>query len=256
MKRVKELLLFLCLLAACIGLFFWRIREPEKPPVPVETVREQLATLPTETAPVETAPAEVDVLYESPVDFAALWEQNPEIVAWLDIPDTIISYPVLRSGTDNGYYLNRNVDGLPDVNGSLFVEDYNSPELTDPVTIIYGHRMLSGAFFGTLQSTYETYESFDDHRFIRLFLPDREEWYSVVAAVPYNNNHILYNYDFTLEWDHYSFFDRVYSVRAMSAQIDRNAYPEFGSKCLILSTCLAGNRNNRYLVIGKEISQK
>lgn len=251
MKRKRNVLIFLILLAFCAALFFWLIREPKPEPQPEEIVRQRLTVRQTEpsTEPEPEAP------YVSPIDFETLWEQNTEIIAWLDIPDTVISYPILRSEKNNSFYLSRSASGFPDSSGCLFVEDYNCRELTDPVTIIYGHRMPNGIFFGTLQKTYENAEGFEVHRTIHLYMPEREETYRVVAAVPYNNNHILYNYDFTQQWEHYSFFDRVYTVRSLNAQLDMDGYPEFGEKCLILSTCLAGNRQNRFLVIGKEISK-
>lgn len=254
MKDKRYWLLWaVCAVLACMVL--WRLKESRVPPTPEESVRQQLQSVPLPTAvptqpdeePDETAP------YVSPVDFDALWQQNTEIAAWLDIPDTKISYPVLRSETDNGFYLNHDANGKSYSGGALFVEDYNCRELTDPVTVVYGHRMGMGLFFGDLQKSYETEAGFSAHRTISLYLPDRVEIYQAVAAVPYNNNHILYNYDFSKEQDHYRFFDRVFMVRSISAQTDLDAYPEFGEKVLILSTCYSGSRSSRYLVIAKEV---
>lgn len=254
MSWKRNVCLFLALLALCVLLFRYLTRESPPEPTPEAQVRQQLmVTVPTTQPPRETQP-EPDAPYVSPIDFAALQEQNSEIIAWLDIPGTVISYPILRSETDNGFYLNHNVDRLPDASGTLFVEDYNSRELDDPVTVVYGHRMPSGTFFGTLQTAYQDYDAFVDHGTVHLYLPQREETYRVIAAVPYNNSHILYNYDFSQQWEYYAFFDNIYTVRSIIAQLDWENYPEFGEKCLILSTCLAGNRTNRFLVIGKEIA--
>lgn len=247
----RFLLAFAVLLCVLIVLLVLRSKRND----PEEQVRQYLQT----THP--TAPA-VEILqqepaatepYVSPVDFASLWEKNEEVVAWLEIPDTSISYPILRSRTDNAYYLNHDAAGWYYAPGSLFVEDYNVAELTDPVTVVYGHRMRDGAFFGDLQSIYETAAGFEAHRTVHLYLPERQEEYRVVAAVPFAPAHILYSYDFTRRNAHYSFFDQVFSSRSMSANLVQEDYPEFGEKCLILSTCLTGDRSRRYLVIAKEI---
>ena len=140
--------------------------------------------------------AEPEPAYVSPIDFASLQERCPDIYAWLEIPDTDISYPVAQNADDT-WYLTRDIDGNYSSDGTLFTESaYNGTDLTDPATVIYGHRMNSGAMFGTLQKTYSDPESFEAHREIVLYLPDQEIHATVFAAVPYDNRHILYNYDF------------------------------------------------------------
>ena len=44
--------------------------------------------------------------YVSAIDFAVLDSQNPDVVAWIQIPGTQINYPVVQ-GKDNDYYLHR-----------------------------------------------------------------------------------------------------------------------------------------------------
>lgn len=237
-----------CAVLAC--LVGWRMYRAYPRQTAEDTVRRQLQA---EAAVPEPDTAETPEAYVSPVDFEQLWQQNTEIVAWLDIPDTPISYPVLRSETDNSFYLNHDAARQPSKSGAIFAEDYNCRELTDPVTVLYGHHMRNGQFFGELQKNYETEAGFAAHRTLYLYLPDRLETYMAVAAVPYNSNHILYNYDFTQERDYYRFFDRAFMVRSISAQTDWESYPEYGEKVLILSTCLAGGGNERYLVIAKEV---
>lgn len=209
----------------------------------------QAAVRPVIAAPQETVPQEI---YESPIDFAALQAQNSDVYAWLDIPDTEISYPILQHSTDNAYYLRHDIDGNRSSDGALFTEDYNHTDFEDPVTIVYGHHTYNGTFFGTLQNYYEDAEQFRQHQKIMVYMPDCQHEYKVVAAVPYNNHHILFNYDFTQKTAFSTFFDRVYSVRSLVANFDANDRPAFGQRILILSTCLKGDHSQRYLVIAKE----
>ncbi len=129
--------------------------------------------------------------YKSPVDFATLQKVNPDIYAWLDIPDTDISYPVLNRADNNEFYLKHDSLGKYDKKGALFTEDYNSLDFEDPVTIIYGHNTINGSMFGTLEKDYSDQKFFKKHQKIMIYIPDREYEYTVFAAVPYSNVHIL-----------------------------------------------------------------
>ena len=47
--------------------------------------------------------------YVSPIDFDSLKETNPDIYAWIEIPDTKINYPIVQSAEDDTYYLQTEV---------------------------------------------------------------------------------------------------------------------------------------------------
>lgn len=187
--------------------------------------------------------------YVSPIDFAALQAENPDIYGWLDIPDTDISYPLLQSQEDDTFYLNH--DAYKDYNsvGSLFTEHrYNKNDMTDPVTVVYGHRQNDGSMFGTLQQTFSDPESFAAHKTIVVYLPDRELHYQVRAALPYDNRHILYQYDFHDMQSYSNFLYSIYNTRALGINYTEKAMTSEDT-LLILSTCLKGNRQNRFLVL-------
>jgi len=192
-----------------------------------------------------------DETYESPVDFASLQSKNPDIHAWLTIPDTNVNYPIVQSPTDDAFYLRRSIDGTYSVNGTLFTEHmYNGLEFEDPVTAVYGHDMKSGAMFGRLQETYSDEESFKSHKDIVVYLPEKELHYEVFAAVPYSKRHILYYYNsFKNEETVEEFLNEIYSVRAFSTNFDMDSKVDKDDKILLLSTCLQGDISKRYLVL-------
>ena len=85
------------------------------------------------------------------IDLDALQEINPEAVGWIQIPDTVISYPLLHT-SDNSYYLTHTFQKEKNRTGSIFIESSNKNDLTDLHTIIYGHNMRSGAMFADLKN--------------------------------------------------------------------------------------------------------
>ncbi len=242
----KKLLLIgiaLAVLIAAYLLWTFRTVTPEAPPAAEPAA--------ADNTPDGTADGTAEPDYTSPIDFAALQERCGDIYAWLDIPDTDISYPVVQNADDT-YYLTRDIDGNYDAAGSLFTESaYNGTAMDDPVTVIYGHRMNSNVMFSTLQKTYSDPDSFHAHREVVLYLPEQEIHAQVFAAVPYDNRHILYNYNFESARMTRLFLNSVREVRAIGANLETEDFPEEGDRMLILSTCLQGNRQMRYLVLAK-----
>lgn len=184
------------------------------------------------------------------VDFAAWQERNPDIYAWLRMPQAGIDEPVLRHEGQDEYYLRKNVDGKYAIAGSLFVEySYNNANLSDPVTMIYGHNMDDGAMFGQLETWALQTELSEDTTFT-IYQPDRELTYRVFAAVPYDDSHVLYYNDFSDEAVFDKFFENVMETRDLSARVDKSVKITSDDKVVVLSTCLTGDSNRRFLVMG------
>ena len=84
------------------------------------------------------------------VDFAPLKEINKDVIGWLYVGAVDISYPIVK-GDDNDYYLHRTFMNTENFAGSIFMECTNSPDFTDPHTILYGHNMQDQSMFGRLR---------------------------------------------------------------------------------------------------------
>lgn len=186
------------------------------------------------------------------MNFEALRELNEDIYAWLYIPGSEISCPILQCPDDDTYYLQRNMYGKSDSNGAIYTEaGYNSTDFTDPVTVIYGQNLKSGEMFGSLQSAYSSKEALEKFSEIVVYLPDRELHYTVFAAVPFDNRHILYNYDFTDQRTFRLLFKEILSVRALESVFAENVSIQADDTILILSTHLKGDSIKRFLVCAK-----
>lgn len=198
---------------------------------------------------IPAAAAEDGEPYECPVDFEMLQQSNPDIYGWLRIEDSAIDYAVVQHPTSDNYYLTHNSQGNIDLDGAIFSQaTYNSADFEDPVTILYGHNMRSGHMFGTLRASYTDQEFFDGHKDITIYTPEEALTYKVFAAVPYSDELIPLEHDFTDEKEYNNFFEGVFNIRNLNALFDEENRPEFGDKVLILSTCISGTPM-RFLVM-------
>ena len=111
--------------------------------------------------------------------------------------------------------------------------------------------MNSGAMFGTLQETYSQPGAVEEYGQIIVYLPTEEIHYQIFAAVPANKAHILYYYDFSDPEIFQLFLERVYAIRSIGANFNQNISVTPDDQLLILSTCLSGNSEHRYLVLAK-----
>ncbi len=247
------LLVVACILFGVIAYLRANPKETAESRVQAAVVEQAVAVRAPEAslAPAEAAPA-----YVSPVDFEDLWKMNPDIYAWLYIPDTEVNYPILQRAGDDGFYLKHNSEGRSSEAGAIFTEEtYTKKDFSDPVTLVYGHYMRSGTMFGSLQTIYSTQEGMETHRDVVVYLPERELHYEVFAAVPHDMRHILYYNDFTDSEVFQAFLEQVLSVRSINAIIDKSVEVTAEDQLLILSTCLRGDPHQRYLVLAKRTAE-
>ena len=85
----------------------------------------------------------------SPIDFAALQNDYPDVVGWLKMDDVNISYPIVQ-GADNEHYLHYDPAGNANIDGSIFLDYRNKSLDTDLYALVYGHNMLDESMFGQL----------------------------------------------------------------------------------------------------------
>ena len=94
-----------------------------------------------------------------------LQEENEDIVGWIEIEDTNISYPVLQ-GKDNEYYLNHNYKKEKSQKGSIFLDADYDWSIPSNNLIIYGHNIVNDLMFKDLLK-YANEEFYKEHPVIR-----------------------------------------------------------------------------------------
>lgn len=184
-----------------------------------------------------------------PVNIAEIQKEMPDVYGWIEIPGTKVNYPVVQREDDNLYYLDRTPEGSSNIEGSIFSEDYNRRDFTDPVTVLYGHNMKNGDMFGELH-LFEDKSFFDANRDLYIYLKDKKLTYRIFAAVLFDNRHIMQSYDFSSEDSFLLFIREIMSIRNMRSNVDGDVSILPTDKILTLSTCHGMGSDYRYLVLG------
>lgn len=183
-----------------------------------------------------------------PVNITEIQKQMPDVYAWIEIPGTKINYPIVQSKNDNSYYLDKTPDGSLNIEGSIFSENYNSKDFTDPVTILYGHNMKNGDMFGELHK-YEDKSFFEDNKEIYIYTKNKKLTYYIFAAVLFDNRHIIESYDFSKEDFFLKYIRDIVNVNDMRSHINKNISIVKTDKVLTLSTCHGMGSSYRYLLL-------
>ena len=207
----------------------------------------------TGTIPNETEPAGEDPSVVLPVvDFEALWETGPDIIGWLNLPDTAVNYPVTQTD-DNEYYLHHLYDGTYNKTGCLFADYENQADFSDRNTIIYGHNMRDGSMFATLNE-YDEQSYFDEHPQMYLVTPDGGficEIFTAFVASPGESGSDTSPW--RLSWKDDGAYTTWLSAMADRSVIETDVTVTSSDKVLTLSTCTPGGQS-RFIVMGKLVA--
>lgn len=193
----------------------------------------------------------------SAVNFDELNDINPDIYAWIYIPDTNIDYPVAQStrDRDDSFYLSHNIYREYQFSGTIYSEIKNALDFSDPVTILYGHNMLNGSMFATLHY-FSDEEFFNTHTTCFVQTKDTMYTYLIYAAYVYDDRHILNSFNFADEQVRTDYFDYTLNPRTYSGFVRENVKLDKDSRILTLSTCTNGGGNTRYLVQGVLVDEQ
>ena len=210
-------------------------------PVIESAAEETLQETPAEEKPIYVDPY-ADALRN--MDFTALREVNSEVLGWLLIPNTQVSYPLLQHG-DNEYYLKRNWKGQRSAVGSIFMECRSSADLSDFHTVIYGHNMNNGSMLGTLKN-YRSQSYWAKHPKIYITTDDGSRCYEIFAAYEVSTEGLTYQIGFSGTAEKQAFLD---FCRGQSV-IDTGVVPTTADSVLTLSTCTGRGHATRWVVQG------
>jgi len=175
-----------------------------------------------------------------------------DIVAYIAIGGTNIGNLVVQ-GYDNEHYLYHDVFGNENVNGALFMDFRNSPDFTDPNTIIYGHNMRNGTMFHNLRYFVNQDDFVQNHRNIYVITPEITLIYEIFAAFSTNIDFYYIQVHFNSDGEFAALLNEI----AHRNVINTNARPATPSdNILVLSTCTNTHQDTRFVVVGRLLTAR
>lgn len=256
------LLFALAIIFAVFGFFF--LYKPYEDAKKADEVLEAIADNTTEETllpeaeeiPDEPAePAPETEPYVSP--YQSYFDENDDMIAWLQIPDTVIDYPVMQTMDDENYYLKRGFDKKDNANGCLIMDTDSDVPTPGTNLIIHGHNMKNGSMFGSLKY-YEDETYCSEHPYVYLYTKDGERAYEVIAVFRsqvFKKTDTSFKYYKFFQADTEEEFNNFYDNIMDMSLYDTGVTAEFGDNFITLSTCAYHVTNGRFVVVAKEITE-
>lgn len=201
--------------------------------------------------PATEAPADGPELSEDPddtnwpvIDFTALLEINPDVVAWIFIEGTNINYPVVQ-GDDNSHYLDRLFDGSYNSAGTIFLDYRNERGLTDHHSIFYGHHMQNGSMFKQI-ANYKDQAFYDAHPVCLVMTPNGNYKLEFFAGYVTNMNDQAWKLEFASDEEYALWLEDAISKSGFTSTVK----PTAQDRVVTFSTCTYEYNDARFVLVG------
>ncbi len=184
-----------------------------------------------------------------------LKKENQDIVGWLEIEGTNISYPVLQ-GTDNQYYMKHTYKKEYSNDGSIFLDksyDWNIPSSN---LLLYGHNNKNGTMFQDLLK-YKEESFYKEHPNIRFTTIDEDCQYEIISAflskVYYQDEQNVFRYYYFINANNEVEYNQYIEESKKASLYDTGKSATYGEQLLTLSTCSYHTEDGRFAVVAKKI---
>ncbi len=251
-KRIICIAAAICLLAAA-AFFGYKIYS-------------HYARVDEQTDAFESLAAELEKARESEPDaeptegavlpeYSRLFEQNTDMIGWIEIEGTTVNYPVMQTPDNPDFYINNSFDKQYSSMGVPYVQENCDLEAGGNI-IIYGHHIKGKKLFGALED-YKSESFYDEHKIIRFDTLTARGEYEIMAVfktVAYSEGGFKYHEYVGLDGEA-AFDDYVETCRGLSLY-DTGVTAEYGDKLITLSTCEYSSADGRLVVVARRLADR
>lgn len=182
---------------------------------------------------------------------------NEDIVGWLEIENTNITFPVVQ-GSDNDYYLKHTYIKEESSDGSIFLDKGYDWSLPSSNLLIYGHNNLNGKMFEELLK-YASEDYYQEHPTIRFTTTEDDSYYDIIAVfksrVYYQDEEDVFRYYYFVNAENESKYNYYINESKAASLYDIDKTATYGEQLLTLSTCEYSTEDGRFVIVAKKIEK-
>jgi len=184
-----------------------------------------------------------------------LKEQYPNVVGWIEIEGTNISYPVMQ-GEDNDYYMNHNYKGEKVKTGSIFLDKDYDWSIPSSNLLMYGHNKKSDTTMFSDLLKYKDEDFYKKYSTIRFTTPEEDSEYEIISAflsrVYYKNELDVFRYYYFINAENQDEFNNFVSNAKRASLYDTGKTAQYGEQLITLSTCEYSQKDGRFAVVARK----
>lgn len=185
-----------------------------------------------------------------------LQKENSDIVAWIEIEDSKINYPVLQ-GEDNDYYMTHTYKKEYSKDGSLFLDKNYNWSKPSTNLLIYGHNNIGSKEMFVDLMKYEDEEYYNNHKTIRFTTDKEDAEYEIIAVfksrVYYKSEKDVFRYYFFIDAENEQEFNEYVQNSKEASLYNIEPTADYGDQLLTLSTCSYHTEDGRLAVVARKI---
>ena len=178
----------------------------------------------------------------SKVDFEKLKSINSDVVGYVEVPNTNISYPVVQA-SNNNYYLTYNLKKEYNSAGWIFMDYRNKLDGTDKNIIVFGHNRRDGSMFGSLKNIlHSDWYNNESNKYVTFITEQGNLKYEVFSIYQIEREDYYIKTSFSDNEDYESFIKTITNRSIKNYNVNVSAEDSI----LTLSTCA---NDNKYRVV-------
>ena len=187
-------------------------------------------------------------------EYANVYQLNPDMAGWINIPNTTLNYPVVQTPDESDYYLHRDFYDNDSRHGTIFAQASADLQIPSDIVTLYGHNMNDGSMFASLHK-YTSKEHYDQNPYIYFDTLYEHRTYQILSVFEIDITKSDFDYHNYVDTNAFSFQNYIDNCKNL-ALYDTGVSAKYGDKLLALSTCDEDYASDdvRFVIVAKLVS--